>query len=125
MVQALHRAGRDYEGLPPSAGLARVDQALDAQELTERDRALLGFVARLTLRPRGMTREDLLLLGAVGLSERLAHDVVHVVACFAYMNRIADGLGVRVPADREDWACALYGDEGLSAHLAWAEGRAS
>ena len=123
LVKVLHTAGREYEELPAREGLARLDQALDTCELSARDRALLGFVARLTLRPRGMSRADLLALGEVGLSERLAHDVVHVVACFSYMNRLADALGVRTPEEREGWARELYGDAALVAHQAWAEGR--
>jgi uncharacterized peroxidase-related enzyme len=119
LVQALHRGVLAAEERPRVQGPAVVREQLKDCILEERDRALLDFVIRLTLSPRSMTREALGDLIAAGFSERLAHDVVHVVACFSYMNRLADGLGVVVSPALQGWATKLYGDEAWQAHRAW------
>ncbi|MFT5681924.1 MAG: hypothetical protein ACI8RZ_002842 [Myxococcota bacterium] len=67
-----------------------------------------------------MTADHLDPLRGVGLSDDEIHDVVHVVACFSYMNRLADGLGVSLLPAREAQAIALFGEEALAAHRAWA-----
>jgi len=58
----------------------------------------------------------------VGLDERAVYDVVMVVACFAFMNRLADGTGVTVQADRYDLARDLLGEAALAGHLRWSRG---
>jgi len=47
---------------------------------------------------------------------------VHVVCCFSYMNRVADGLGVTAHPDDGGWAERLMGAERLATHRRWAEG---
>ncbi len=111
LVRALTLAGEQ--------GLEAVGPALDGRGLSSRDRALLGFVARLALRPRAMGRGDLSELLAAGFTGREAHDVVHVVCCFSYMNRLADGLGVTVDEPDWEWAARIYGEVALTEHLAW------
>ncbi len=63
-------------------------------ELTAADRAMLDYSAKLTREPWEMTEDDLRLLRARGFSDRGILDIVQVVAYYAYVNRIADGLGV-------------------------------
>ena len=41
-----------------------------------------------------MVETDIAQLRAVGLSDRAILDIAQVVAYYAYVNRIADGLGV-------------------------------
>jgi alkylhydroperoxidase family enzyme len=41
-----------------------------------------------------MGREDVDVLRAAGFTDRDVHDAAQVVAYFAYINRIADALGV-------------------------------
>ena len=69
-----------------------------------------------------MTARHLDPLRSVGLSDDEIHDVVHVVCCFSYMNRLADGLGVSVLPDREALAVELLGAEALAAHREWSAG---
>ncbi len=57
-----------------------------------------------------------------GLDEDAVHDIVHVVACFIYMNRLADGLGVGIEPDDLAWAVELFGEEAVQRHLDWADG---
>ena len=66
-----------------------------------------------------MTAAHLEPLRAVGLTDDQIHDVVHVVSCFSYMNRLADGLGVSLLAEREALAVTLFGQQALQAHRAW------
>lgn len=90
-------------------GLRRLLQDDDLLERTERDwrtaglgsrrEAMLAYAEKLTLRPGEMQRKDVDALRAVGFTDRDILDIAEVVAYYAYVNRIADGLGVTV----EDW----------------------
>ncbi len=57
-------------------------------------RALLQYAERLSLAPGAMTADHVEALRAVGLDDVEIHDAAQVVAYFAYINRVADGLGV-------------------------------
>ena len=70
--------------------------AWDALELTPRARALLGYADRLTLRPASVSADDIAPLRAAGLDDRAIHDACAIVSYFAFVNRIADGLGVEL-----------------------------
>ena len=64
--------------------------------LPSRERVLLLYAARLTREPASVGREDLDALRAEGWDDRAILDLNQVVAYFNYVNRIADGLGVRL-----------------------------
>lgn len=55
---------------------------------------MLDYSAKLTHKPWEMTERDLRQLRACGFSDRAILDIAQVVAYYAYVNRIADGLGV-------------------------------
>lgn len=59
-----------------------------------RQRAILEYAEKLTLAPATMTQVDIDALTAAGLSEREILDVNQITGYFAYVNRLADGLGV-------------------------------
>jgi uncharacterized peroxidase-related enzyme len=86
------------------------------------ERAIAAFAGALTLDPNAMTAARVHALRAVGLGDRAVYDVVMVVACFAFMNRVADGTGVTVQADRYDLARELLGEVALADHLRWSRG---
>jgi len=65
-------------------------------EIDEEDKVILDFVKVLTLRPQEITVATIRPLMDRGFSDRLLHDIVQVTAYFAYVNRIADGLGVEL-----------------------------
>ncbi len=65
-----------------------------AAELTPRQRAMLDYADKLTRDPGAMTEADLAPLREVGLEDRGILDLNQAVAYFAYVNRVADGLGV-------------------------------
>lgn len=55
---------------------------------------MLEYAARLTERPSQATEGDMARLRDVGFSDADILGIVEVTSYFAYVNRIADGLGV-------------------------------
>ncbi len=62
--------------------------------LSEREQALVDYAAKLTRTPSAMAEVDLAAMRAAGLDDRDILDANLTVAYFAFVNRIADGLGV-------------------------------
>ena len=65
-------------------------------EVSERERLLLQYADQLTLRPASVTAGDIARLRAAGLDDRGIHDACAIISYFAFVNRIADGLGVEL-----------------------------
>ena len=57
---------------------------------------------KLTLQPASMEESDVQGLRKLGLSDEQILSTVGVTCLFNFMNRLADGLGVDVPADRQE-----------------------
>jgi uncharacterized peroxidase-related enzyme len=74
-------------------------QIADALAITPRERALLAYADKLTRAPASIVQADIDALRTVGLDDRAIHDACAIVAYFAFVNRIADGLGVELEAD--------------------------
>ena len=70
--------------------------------LSARERAMLDYAAKLTEMPWAMERADLTPMRDAGLDDTDILDVNLVTAYFAYVNRVADGLGVRVDGYVDD-----------------------
>jgi alkylhydroperoxidase family enzyme len=60
---------------------------------------MVDYALRLTDSPASVRREDVDSLRAAGLDDRAILDLVLIVGYFAFVNRLADGLGVPL----EDW----------------------
>lgn len=60
---------------------------------------MLDYAVRLTLDPTAVGQADVDRLREAGFSDRAVLDVCQITAYYAYVNRLADGLGV----DLEDW----------------------
>ncbi len=60
------------------------------------DRAMLDYARKLTLTPCEMTAADVEALRRAGFEDRGIHDICAIVGYFAFVNRIADGLGVEL-----------------------------
>lgn len=58
------------------------------------DKVMLRYVDKLTRTPAKMTREDVTTLIEAGFSEAAVLDICQVAGYFAFVNRLADGLGV-------------------------------
>lgn len=67
-------------------------------DLSGADRAMLDYSAKLTRIPGEMIREDVEKLKTAGFTDRAILDIAQIVAYYAYVNRIADGLGVSLEA---------------------------
>ena len=57
---------------------------------------MLEYVAKLTKEPWNMKEEDVEALRVEGFSDRAILDICQVAGYFAFVNRLADGLGVQL-----------------------------
>ena len=67
-----------------------------APQLSVSERALLAYADILTRTPQAVTMAHVDALRAVGYTDRAIHDACAIIGYFAFVNRIADGLGVAV-----------------------------
>ena len=82
--------------LRDDALLARIEADYRNADLEPRRIAMLRYAALLTETPSAVTREDVLALRAVGFDDAAILGIAEVTAYYAYVNRIADGLGVEL-----------------------------
>ncbi len=75
---------------------ALVETPADQLPLDAVDRELVRYADLLTQRPAAVSAADIESLREVGLDDRAIHDACAIIAYFAFVNRIADGLGVRL-----------------------------
>ena len=59
---------------------------------------MLDYCAKLTRAPGDMLEADVERLREAGFDDRAILDIAQVAAYYAYVNRIADGLGVSLEA---------------------------
>ena len=76
--------------------MAAIETDYTAASLTARERAILDYAVKLTRTPEAMERGDVDALRAAGLEDDEILDVCQVTAYFAFVNRMADGLGVEL-----------------------------
>lgn len=67
--------------------------------MSDKRRAMVNFAVKLTHAPGEMIEADVDTLREAGFSDRDVLDITEVTGYYAYVNRIADGLGVPI----EDW----------------------
>lgn len=65
-------------------------------DLTPAQRAMLDYAVKLTLTPWEMVEQDVISLREHGFSDRAILDINQIVGYFAFVNRLADGLGVQL-----------------------------
>lgn len=66
--------------------------------LSGQDQFMLEYVYKLTTAPANITVQDVEKLRRAGFDDRAIHDICAVAAYFAFVNRLADGLGVEQEA---------------------------
>ena len=62
--------------------------------ISTKQMAMLNYAAKLTERPADIFNRDIEELREVGFKDRAILDINQIVAYYAFVNRIADGLGV-------------------------------
>jgi uncharacterized peroxidase-related enzyme len=78
--QLVGRLVDDYQGAP----------------LAPADRAMLDYAVKLTRTPSAINAADIERVRSAGFDDRAIHDVCAIAAYYAFVNRIADGLGVEL-----------------------------
>jgi len=63
-------------------------------DLTPKQIAMLAYAEKLTRAPWEVTRDDVNALTIAGFTEPEILDINQITGYFAYVNRLADGLGV-------------------------------
>ncbi len=63
-------------------------------DISSAQRAMLDYAAKLTKTPGKMTEKDLAPLRKLGYDDRAILDINQITSYYAYVNRVADGLGV-------------------------------
>jgi len=64
--------------------------------LSGAERCMLEYADKLTRTPNAMVEADVVALRTVGFDDAAIHDICAVTAYFAFVNRMADGLGVEL-----------------------------
>ena len=64
--------------------------------LTDREKSIVRYVLKITKAPSKMTKDDVQDLKAAGLSEAAVLNLVLVAGYFAFVNRLADGMGINL-----------------------------
>jgi len=64
---------------------------------------MLDYAVKLTLAPASMKPVDVEVLRQAGYSDAAILDVCQVTAYFAFVNRLADGLGVELEGCWNEW----------------------
>jgi len=64
--------------------------------LSEREKAIVEYSLKITKTPSKMTKDDVETLRKVGLTDEAILNVVMVNGYFAFVNRMADGLGIEL-----------------------------
>lgn len=85
---------RQNSGDPELA--SRIMHDYRTADLDPQTRAMLDYAHKLTLDPADAEEEDIEILRRAGLSDEQILSVVLVTCLFAFMTRLADGLGVQL-----------------------------
>ena len=74
----------------------QISEDFRTADLDEKDRVMLEYVEKLTLEPWNMQEEDVENLRQKGFSDEAILDICQIAGYFAFVNRLADGLGVEL-----------------------------
>ena len=91
MLEVKGVVGADHEKL-----LASLTSDYRKADLHAADLAMLDYAVKLTQAPGDMIEADVNSLRAQGFDDRAIHDICAITAYYAFVNRIADGLGVEL-----------------------------
>ncbi|GMR11618.1 MAG: hypothetical protein BMS9Abin28_2454 [Anaerolineae bacterium] len=74
----------------------KLKQDYRSAELSDPDRAMLDYAVKLAEAPWAMEQGDIDRLRRQGFSDAAILDINQVTGYYAYVNRLADGLGVEL-----------------------------
>ena len=95
--ESLRRLVRDDELV------AQLKEDYTQAHLSAVDRTMLNYAARLTRTPSAIEESDVEALREAGFNDRAILDIAQITAYFAFVNRLAEGLGVEL---EDYWAGA-------------------
>ena len=73
---------------------AQLEEDYTRASLNPADRAMLDYVIKLTRTPAAVAAADVQALREAGFDDRAILDIAQLTAYFAFVTRLADGLGV-------------------------------
>lgn len=76
--------------------VSRLSEDFRTAAVSSADRAMLEYAAKLTAEPWKMEEADVAALRSNGFSDSAILDICQVTAYYAFVNRLADGLGVEL-----------------------------
>ena len=74
--------------------VAQLKEDYTQAKLSPADRAMLDYVAKLTHARTAMSTADVQALREAGFDDRAILDIAQITAYFAFVTRLADGLGL-------------------------------
>ena len=72
---------------------------LHSPHLNEQQSNMLAYALKLTVTPQQVESSDVESLRSGGFCDQAIHDICAITGYFAFVNRIADGLGVELESD--------------------------
>lgn len=82
----------------PTDWVSNIVEDWRSAQLNPRQAAMLAYVEKLTLTPAEMRATDVEALRATGFSDLDVLEICEVIGYYAYVNRMAAGLGVALEA---------------------------
>jgi uncharacterized peroxidase-related enzyme len=79
--------------------VAQIKENYTEATLAPADRAMLDYAAKLTHTPAAVSAADVQALREVGFEDHAILDIAQITAYFAFVTRLADGLGVVLEND--------------------------
>jgi uncharacterized peroxidase-related enzyme len=76
--------------------IAQLKEDYRQAQLSAMDRAMLNYAVKLTLEPWAVEEVDVVRLREAGFSDQAILDINQVAGYYAFVNRLADGLGVEL-----------------------------
>jgi len=76
--------------------LARLKDDFTRADLCDEDRIMLRYASKLTRSPSTVREADVDALREAGFNDRAILDIAQITAYFAFVTRMAEGLGVKL-----------------------------
>lgn len=76
--------------------MEQIKQDYTKADISKEDKLMLRYCIKLTKEPWNMKEQDVISLRKAGFSDVDILDINQITAYYAYVNRVADGLGVKL-----------------------------